>query len=78
MYYAVHGSLPRKHILDTCGSYTGASTLRHFVIRHRTGIDAQTLSTVLLCAARAARVVFIDYLYLKSKIKYGKGKISVT
>ena len=33
MHYAVRGSLPRKHILSICSSYSGTSALRHFVIR---------------------------------------------
>jgi len=28
-----HASLPRKHLLNICSSYSGTSALRHFVIR---------------------------------------------
>ena len=31
MHYAVHGSLPRKHIVSICVSHSGISALRHFV-----------------------------------------------
>ena len=33
MQYAVHGSLPRKHIFSICSSYSGTSAVRHFVTR---------------------------------------------
>ena len=32
MLYAVHDSLPRKHIVSICISYSGTSAVRHFVI----------------------------------------------
>ena len=60
MHYAVHGFLPRKHILSICNCYSGTSAVRHFAIHteYRYAVSILTPSSVQPCATRAARVLF--------------------
>ena len=56
------GSLPRKHILSICSSYSGTSALRHFVIHtDLTGTHSDSVvGTALRRASGASCTRFED------------------
>ena len=57
MHYAVHGSLPRKHIVSICVSYSGISALRHFGLSQRSSFHSDPAIGTALRRARGASCI---------------------